>query len=303
MRRKPSLLAVLLAGAFVGSLLGRVLADSGVHLTLLESDEEAIDIALEDKQPGPAVQSVYISSTANVTNMEANAFVRNPNLWVGTNVDLTAIAAYNTRADSYGTKFEITAISPIHCIGAAHVAVKPGERFNFVGADNLTVTRTIAAALNPVDDVEVYLLDRELPRSVTPMHMLPRDWAGYLRQGTELGLPVIFINQRNWLYCAEAAGITPGNDPLVVYRAPLGRSRQAFNTQVISGDSSFPDLVLVNGTPAILSLWHFGGYGAGPLEAAHFDVINAAMQKLSEQAGLSTNYQLRPVSMKGIAKQ
>jgi hypothetical protein len=302
MKKRPSLFAVLLAGAFVGSLLGRVLADSGVQLTLLESAEEAIDIALEDKQPGPAVQNVYISSTANVTNMEANVFVRNPNVWVGTNVDLTAIAAYNTRGDSYGTKFEITAISPIHCIGAAHVAVKPGEKFNFVGADNRTMTRTIAASLNPVDDVEVYLLDRELPRSVTPMHMLPRDWAGYLRPGTELDLPVIFINQRNWLYCAEAAGITPGSDPMVVYRPPLGRLRQAFNTQVISGDSSFPELVLVNGTPAILSLWHFGGYGAGPLEAAHFDAINAAMQKLSQQAGLSTNYQLRAVSMKGIAK-
>jgi hypothetical protein len=303
MKSRPSLFAVLLAGAFAGSLLGTVLADSGVHLTLLESDEEAIDTALEDKQPGPAYQNVYISSKASVTNMEANVFVRNPDVWIGTNVDLTAIAAFNTRADAYGTKFEITAVSPIHCIGAAHVASKPGEKFNFVGADNVTVTRTIAAALNPVGDVEVYLLDRELPRSVTPMHMMPRNWASYLHPGAELGLPVIFVNQRNWLYCAEAAGITAGNDPLVVYRAPLGHVRQAFNAQVISGDSSFPEMVLVNGTPAILSLWHFGGYGAGPLEAAHFDAINTAMQKLSRQAGLATNYQLRAVSMKGIAKE
>jgi len=303
MKKRPSLLALLLAGAFVGSLIGTVLADSGVHLTLIENDEEAIDTALEAKQPGPLSQSVYISSKANVTNMEENVFVRNPNIWAGTNVDLTAIAAYNTKDDAFGTKFEITAISPIHCIGAAHAAAKPGAKFNFVGADNLVVTRTIAAELNPVDDVEVYLLDRELPPSVTPMRILPRDWASYLRPGAELGLPVLFVNQRNWLYCAEAAGITPGNDPLVVYRVPLGGMRQAFNAQVISGDSSFPELVLVNGVPAILSLWHFGGYGAGPLEAAHFDAINAAMQKLSEQAGLATNYQLRAVSMKGIAKE
>jgi hypothetical protein len=303
MKNRPSLFAMLLAGAFVGSLIGTVLADSGVHLTLLENDEETIDTALEDKQPGPLAQSVYISSQASVTNMEANVFVRNPNVWIGTNVDLTAIAAYNTKDDAFGTKFEITAISPIHCLGAAHAAPKLGTKYNFVGADNRTVTRTIAAELNPVDDVEVYLLDRELPPSVTPMRMLPRDVATYLPPGAELGLPVIFVNQRNWLYCGEAAGIMPGNDPLVVYRAPLGRARQAFNTQVISGDSSFPELVLVNGVPAILSLWHFGGYGAGPLEAAHFDAINAAMRKLSEQAGLATNYQLRAVSLKGIAKQ
>jgi hypothetical protein len=303
MKNRPSLFAMLLAGAFVGSLIGTVLADSGVHLTLLENDEETIDTALEDKQPGPLAQSVYISSKASVTNMEANVFVRNPNLWIGTNVDLTAIAAYNTKDDAFGTKFEITAISPIHCLGAAHAAPKLGTKYNFVGADNRTVTRTIAAELNPVDDVEVYLLDRELPPSVTPMRMLPRDVAVYLPPGADLGLPVIFVNQRNWLYCGEAAGIMPGNDPVVVYRAPLGRARQAFNTQVISGDSSFPELVLVNGVPAILSLWHFGGYGAGPLEAAHFDVINAAMQKLSEQAGLATNYQLRAVSLKGIAKE
>ena len=63
--------------------------------------------------------------------------------------------------------------SPIHCIGAHHVAVPTGERFNFVGADSKTFTRTVVASLNPVDDIEVYLLNQALPPSVTPMRVLP----------------------------------------------------------------------------------------------------------------------------------
>ncbi len=303
MRKRPSFLAVVLAGAFVGSLIGRVLADAGVHLTLRESDEEEIDSALVGKQPGPTVQNVYISQTATVSNMPYNVFVRNPNLWIGTNVDLTAIGAYNTRNDAYGTKFEITAISPIHCIGSAHVAAPVGEMIDFVGADNTTHTRTVVASLNPVDDIEIYLLNQELPPTVTPMRVLPRDWSGYLRAGTELDLPAIFINQNNRLFCAEAASIQAGADPLVIYHPPSTLLRAAFNAQVISGDSSFPQMVMVNGVPAILSLWHFGGYGAGPLVAAHYDAINQAMRALSRKFSLPPKYQLQPVDMTGIVQE
>jgi hypothetical protein len=295
-------LALLLAGALMGSQPGLGQTGSGALPTLAESDEQAIDVALDGKQPGPETQNVYAGQDAAVTHMGYNVFARNKNLWTGPGVDLTAIGAYNTGDGSFGTKFEITAISPLHCLGAAHVAARIGEVFNFVGADNTTVTRTVVAEKNPVDDIEVYLLNQELPPSVTPMRILPRGWSSYLRVGVPFNLPAIFINQNNRLYCAEAYGITLGKAPQVIYRMPTTRQRLAFNTQVISGDSSFPEMVLVHGTPAILSLWHFGGFGAGPLEASHFDAINKAMRQLSRHGGLESNYQLSPVSMAGIAK-
>jgi hypothetical protein len=302
MRKRPSFLAVVLAGAFLGSLIGRVLADAGVHLTLRESNEEEIDSALLGKQPGPATQNVYIHTTATISNMPYNVFVRNPNLWIGTNVDLTAIGAYNNGKESYGGKFEITAISPIHCIGAHHAGAEPGRVFNFVGADNRTVTRSVVASLNPADDIQIYLLNQKLPPSVTPMRVLPPDWSSYLRTGVELDMPAIFINQNNQLFCAEVEGIQAGADPLVVYRPPSSRLRGAFNTQIISGDSSFPEMVMVHGVPAMLSTWHFGGYGAGPLVAAHYQAINRAMRQLSEKFGTAAPYQLTPVDMTGIEK-
>ena len=303
MKTRPSLFAVVLAGAFVGSLVGRLLADSGLHLTLFDKDAEAIDTALLGKQPGPLNQDVFISTTATVSNMPYNVFVRNPNLWIGSNVDLTAIGAYNTRNDSNGTKFEITAISPIHCIGSAHVIPQKGEMVNFVGSNNTTYTRTVIAAIDSGNDIAISLLNQELPPSVTPMHVLPSNWASYLKAGSELDLPAIFVNQVNWLYCAEAAGIRPDpKDPQVMYRPPSTQLRMAFNKQIISGDSSFPQMVMVNGTPAILSLWHYGGYGAGPLVAAHYDAINKAMRQLSQKAGMPVKYQLRAVDMTGIAK-
>lgn len=295
-------LYLVLGVMFLGSLPGLGQAGDGTLPTLAESDTEAIDRALDGKQPGPETQNVYTGQDAAVTHMGYNIFARNKNLWIGPAVDLTAIGAYNTGSESYGTKFEITAISPLHCLGAAHCASAIGAVFNFVGSDNKTYTRTVVGRLNPVDDVEVYLLSQELPPSVTPMHILPRDWSSYLRPGVPLGMPAIFISQRNQLYCAEAYGITLGPNPQVIYRMPTTRQRLAFNTQIISGDSSFPELVLVNGTPAILSTWHYGGYGAGPLDAAHFDVINKAMRQLTRQVGLESNYQLSPVNMAGIAK-
>jgi hypothetical protein len=134
------------------------------------------------------------------------------------------------------------------------------------------------------------------------MAILPRNWSQYLRVSTDLDMPALFINQHSKLYLAEVAGITPGGNPLVVCHFPSGFVRQQFNTQIISGDSSFPEMVLVHGQPAILSLWHFGGYGMGPLEAAHYDAINAAMKKLSLQFGWPGKYQLRPVDLRGVAK-
>ena len=299
MRRRPSFLAVLIAGAFLGSLIGRVLADAGVRLTLKESDEEAVDTALLGKQSGPATQNVYLHMSATISNMPDNVFVRNPDLWIGTNIDLTAIAAYNSGS---ATKFEITAVSPIHCLGAAHAPAAIGTIFNFVGPDNTTVTRTVVASANPVDDIEVYLLNQKLPPSITPLRVLPPDWAAYLPPAVELDLPAVFINQGNQLFCAEAAGIRPGPNPLVVYRPPSTRMRAAFNTQIISGDSSFPEIVLVHGVPALLSTWHFGGYGAGPLIAAHEDAINTAMRQLSTKFGTAAPYQLQPVDLTGIEK-
>jgi hypothetical protein len=302
MKTRSSAFALLLAGAVVAGFSCEVQADGGAQPTLVESDSQAIDAALDGKQPGPETQNVYIGQTASVANMGYNVFARNSGLWIGPKVDLTAISAYSDKDDGYGTKFAITAISPIHCLGAHHCEMKKGVHLNFVSADSTTVTRTIVASLNPVGDVEVYLLNQELPPSVTPMHMLPRNWSAYLRAGMPLHLPALFINQNNRLFCAEAYGITAGTDPQVIYQAPMTRQRVAFNTQLSSGDSSFPEMALVNGTPAILSLWHFGGYGGGPLECAHFDAINAAMRQLSRQGGLGTNYQLLAVSMKGIGK-
>jgi hypothetical protein len=302
MKTRLFLFAVLLAVALFGCMPRLVLADDGPRPTLAGSDTQAIDAALDDKQPGPATQSVYIGQTASAANMGYNVFARNRNLWIGSKVDLTAISAYSDQPVCFGTKFALTAISPIHCLGANHCALNIGTHLNFVGADNTTVTRSIVASLNPVGDIRVYLLNQPLPPSVTPMHILPRDWVAYLRANVPLHLPAIFINQSNLLYCAEAYGITPGPDPQVIYQGPTTAQRVAFNTKIISGDSSFPEMVLVDGTPAILSLWHFGGYGAGPLEAAHFDAINTAMRQLSRKFHVGTNYQLLPVSMQGTAK-
>jgi hypothetical protein len=296
--------------AFLAVLLGAsglfVRGDGPTALpTLAASDTEAIDHALEGKTPGPACQNLYTAMKASVTDMFGNTFVRNTALWIGPGVDLTAISAYSNNEGSYGTKFAITAISPIHCLGAAHVNLKPGTLLNFVGADNSTSTRKVISSVVAADDIDVYLLDAELPRTITPMKMLPADWANYLQLGDDYDtppIPVIFANQENKLYCAEAARIVPGPTSMVMYHLPSTDPRRAFNTKIISGDSSFPEMVLIRGEPVILSCWHFGGYGAGPLEASQFDAINAAMHTLSQKASLPTDYQLTTPLLDGFAK-
>jgi hypothetical protein len=307
MLRSRSLIAMLLAAGCSAGLSRPLSAQTNATvtspvLTLLETDEEEIDTALEDKQPGAATQEVYLPSNASVSTMGSNSFIRNPGIWIGPKVDLSAISAYSDKPNSFGTKFAITAISPLHCIAAAHVSMHAGDHFDFVGSDNVTVMRTIVATANPVDDITIALLNQPLPPSVRPMAILPRNWSDYLRPGIDLEMPAIFINQHNRLYLAEVEGITRGPSPMVVYHFPSGLVRQLFNIQIISGDSSFPEMVLVHGQPALLSLWHFGGYGAGPLEAAHYDAINAAMKKLSRQFGWPAKYQLRPINLQGIAR-
>ncbi len=273
MPRSRLLVAVLLvAGCWAGLIrpltAQNVAAEPRPSLTFLEADEVEIDTSLEDKQPGAATQEVYLPSNPSVSTMGSNSFLRNPGLWIGRKVDLSAISAYSDKPNSFGTKFAITAISPMHCIAAAHVSMHVGDHFNFVGSDNVTVMRTIVATANPIDDITIALLNQPLPPSVRPTAILPRDWNDYLRAGVDLDMPGVFINQHNRLYLAEIAGITRGPSPMVVCRFPSGLVRQRFNIQIISGDSSFPLMAVVHGQPVLLALWHFGGYGAGPLEAA-----------------------------------
>ena len=216
------LLFLLLTGILWGVLPARLPAQTAPALTLLETDEEEIDTALEDKQPGDATQQVYLPSSASPETMTSNSFIRNKGIWIGPKVDLSAISAYSDRPGSFGTKFAITAISPMHCLAAAHVAPTIGSHFNFVGSDNVTVMRTVVATLNPVDDVDVVLLNQPLPPAVHPMAILPRNWSQYLRVSTDLDMPALFINQHSKLYLAEVAGITPGGNPLVVCHFPSG---------------------------------------------------------------------------------
>ena len=181
--------------------------------------------ALDDKQPGPETQNVYTGQDAAVTHMGYNVFARNKNLWTGPGVDLTAIGAYNTGSDSYGTKFEITAISPLHCLGAAHAAAKIGEVFNFVGADNTTVPARSWGAepggrcrgLPAQPDVAA-----ERDADAHPAAGLDELSAA---PGVPLHMPAIFINQREPALLRRGLGDHAGPNPQVIYQPPTTLQR------------------------------------------------------------------------------
>ena len=215
----------------------------------------------------------------------SSTYVRNPDLWCG-DLDITCASPWNS---SGGHKKAGTLITPRHVIGAAHYEYSVGTVVRFVEKDNTVHDRTVIGKArhpecrNHYPDLTIYTLDSDLPSTISPCSVISSDYSDYLDGVSNDKIPCLGLDQeekaliidwwvRGWM------------------RIPKDPKRLIFHENKIKGDSGNPAFLILDGKPVLVTVWTFGGAGAGTFLAEHISDINAMIVTADTRAGVSTNY-------------
>tara|TARA_R110001606_G_scaffold33651_1_gene100200 strand:- start:64 stop:1167 length:1104 start_codon:yes stop_codon:yes gene_type:complete len=223
-----------------------------------------------------------------------STYVRNPDLWCK-DLDLTGLSPWNS---SGGHKKAGTLITPRHVIGAAHYEYSVGTVVRFVEKDAGTVhDRTVVGKVrhpeckNYNPDLTIYTLDSDLPSTIKPYSVLPSDYSKYFDNIYKSKIPCIGFDQEE-----KALIIDWANGGRM--RTPTDSKRLIFNESKIKGDSGNPAFLIFQGEPVLVTVWTFGGAGAGTPIANYISDINGMIATADAQAGVSTNYTVTEADLK-----
>jgi hypothetical protein len=216
-------------------------------------------------------------------------YTRNTNCWAAP-IDLTGASVWN----SLGAQTRAgTAITPRHTLHALHYPVTIGTTLRFVAADNSVVTRTVSNVYSVpqsegyAKDIQIALLDSDLPASITPFKFLPANAADYLPYWSSSTIPAIGTNQFKSTLCAPCRLVDTQYG--TKYSALVETDTAPFShvyTPIISGDSGCPAFLVVNSTPVLIAHWTFAGMG--PAHHLLLTEIAAAITVLGGGHTLST---------------
>lgn len=187
--------------------------------------------------------------------------------------DLTCWPVWNSKV---GNKFNGCLISPRHMVFAAHCGITNGTTIRFVTNSNTVVTRTVGNRTNIANfDLQIAVLDSDVPESISFSKVLPEDWADYF---TFESIPVLCGNQHTELVLRDCNQFVVSSESGLITHEIAEGDRAAFSKNIISGDSGSPVFMLIDDQLVVLGT-HYTAIGA-PLISAHIDQVNAAMTSL-----------------------
>lgn len=219
-------------------------------------------------------------------NTSTGVYVRNASCWASS-LNLTA----------YCPNRNAVAVSPRHVYAVEHAGVS-GATLHFVTADNTTITRTVTGVQNIgpsngsdgyATDMQVAILDSDLPASITPVKVLPANLAAKI-PGVGYGIPALCTDAERRAHVHDLYSI----DGFIWFRVPTNATRMGLYESIIGGDSGSPNFLLINGAPVLICSWTYGGPGSGAAAHLYLTEINAAMTTLGG------GYQLTQVDLSGF---
>jgi len=246
----------------------------------------AATVAIETNLAG---RTLNIFTTLDHTRAK---YVRSSTCWA-TGFDLSCVAVYN----SYGMQFSTngccpwesasrragTLISPRHLIYAHHYTIPNGTQLRFISRSNTIVTRTLTDSMQISNtDLQVGVLDANVPRSwIDFAKVLPANFTHYFPASLD-GIPALCFNQNQEALISDIASLYPSatNATRISFAMPADEARKPFYRDKVSGDSSQPAFLILNGQVVLLTVWTGGGGGIGGFIPGYVNEINAAMKKL-----------------------
>jgi len=236
-------------------------------------------------------------------------YVRNSQCWCyDLREQLTCCSPWN----SFGTNQRAgTLITPRHIVYAKHFPIQPGSTIRFVTADNQVITRTITLTANDgtpaggSPDIDVGLLNEDVPDSIKPCYLLPDNYLDYLSYKNIPSLSATFIPYRPGAICLdqeEKALVgdflmftgTPSTNASVSQTAPPKANKSALWEGITGGDSGNPMFLIYEGRLILITTWLTPGGGSNYIY--YKSMIHNLIDQLDTQAGDITGYRVQQVS-------
>lgn len=247
---------------------------------LSDAMSNEIDTLLTGLSAGSTSQNIY--STKN--NSGSGTYVRSVT-WFGADLDLTSVSVFCNETTGIGALKTITLVAPDIGISANHVGITTGKTYRFVGSDNLPVNLVVSnSAQIGSTDIQVVKFSSLAPSTITPISVLSDLTVRTFRTTAA----AIFIDQNQKGYVGDlSVGDSVGvNEASEAVRAPFWKSGG-----IITGDSSYPIMAVIDGGVALFSTFH--NPNSGDSVALYIDDIN------SEMTSLGSSYQLTLATVRG----
>ncbi|MGD0744385.1 MAG: hypothetical protein ABSA45_04440 [Verrucomicrobiota bacterium] len=229
------------------------------------------------------------------TNFE---FIVNSNWWFHFCPERTASSMVKWSGSSTPTNCtdqeDVNLIAPCYALTCAHAPTVVGEWVGFIDDNGVLVAKQTIATTNVAgSDVELILLDSDVPSTVHPYRLLPSAVTNYILN------PISLLAESKHQDEGWGAGLLSGN---IVYDLFLQVDNSAtnylgsgWNEAVTGGDSGCPTSILINTNLVLIGHWYSYGIIAN---YAHFtSAINAAMHLLSANHNLGSDYQIQSVNV------
>ena len=225
----------------------------------------ALDNLLTNGAPDVALFSTLDNAT--------QTYVRNTNCWAQS-LDTTPAMVWYDGWSTDCTWMGATLISPRHFVAAHHFPnISPGRTVYFCTTGNVTVSRTVTGLMNVTNDLDVGLLDSDLPATISYCRVITNNLTKL--PSAIAGLPALVVDKFNraqaWDAATQAGGIYTIAPSTATNRAAAWRGLE-------TGDSGHPALFYFGGVPVLLGgFWWISG-GSAPGE--YLSALNAAMLAL-----------------------
>lgn len=218
-----------------------------------------------------------------------STYERNPDCWAAQwHQQLTCCSPWNSRG---GSKRAGVLITPRHIVHAAHYPIYVGDTLRFVEVDGTTHTRTVTQAANHPDyvpyfpDIRVSLLDSDLPAGISFCKIMP-DTSPYITDIKNRRVLSLVMDQQE--HALMHAMYEDSNFRAFV--RPSEAEYRVFSEDIISGDSGNPSFMVVDDELCLLTVWTYGGGGAGTSLDNYVDDIDQMILDLDTEAGDLTGY-------------
>ncbi len=211
-------------------------------------------------------------------------YIRNTNGWAY-DLDLTCISPWNS---SGGVYYAGTLISPRHVLYAAHFPPPVGAVMRFISKTNSVVERTVIATRNVLGsgycpDFGVGLLDANVPSEITFARVLPDSWSNKFQNTYGMYLPGLCLDQEEKALVTDVNTLLQAantTNALASFITPLDTNRLAFYESKVGGDSGNPAFWIIDNQLVLLTVWTFGGAGAGTSIVKNKPLINQLMSQV-----------------------
>lgn len=233
---------------------------------------------------GVASEAMFSTQDFAHTNL-----VPNVNFWLKVAPEKTGIVVANGAPPSGGIGG--SSVTPRHVLNCNHAGFQAGRSLFFVDDNGTVISRTVVQSVYlGSNDVQVMILNADLPATVHPFKVLPTNYTNQLPNAASGRLEILGMNQQDLIF--PRVGFTTGGS-VIAYSDPAW---DGWNQTIIGGDSGHPIMALVGTNLVLLSHWWFSG-GSGPDYSVSFDAINATLHYLSTNNAVGSDYQLQPADL------